>query len=223
MDKNLNFEYISNSEESRKYYSKVIDELNINSGTLIDFGCGMGQLSILASKRATNCKILGIDLNPPQTVEISGKLEFVQGGLEDLDAILCKENVSYLIFSNCIQYLNINEVNRIVARHMSIQKVFISTAFSKFYWIRFIQAIKKMRLREIIRYFLLLLKSSLVPYFLYANSEREKPPSFRQINAGREAAGLSLVNAFYADIWGDKYPWIGNRNILNCYLFTRKN
>ena len=200
--------------------------MKISSGKLIDFGCGGGQLAILASKISPNCKVIGIDLNPPtlsskQVDGLSENLEFVRGGLEELDAILYKDNVRYLIFSNCIQYLNICQVNEIIARHPSIQKVFISTAFSKFYWIRFTQAVKQARLREILRYILLLVKSSLIPYLFYAKSKREKPPSFRLINEGMKESRFSLSKSFDHDIWGDKYPWIGNRNLLKCFLFMR--
>lgn len=225
MDSHLNFESISNSAESSRYYSRVIDELKTTHGTLIDFGCGGGQLAVLASK--SNRKVIGIDLDPPtlskeQAADLSGNLEFVRGGLEQLDAILAKEDAEYLIFSNCIQYLNVCKVSEIIARHTSLEKVFISTVLNRYYWERLTGAVKQSHLHEVLRYALLLIKGSVIPYPIYAHSKREKPPSLRLIHSGMTAAGFALSNSFSFDIWGEQSAWVGNRDSFMCFLFERE-
>ncbi len=225
MGSHLNFDNISSSEESSKYYSRVIDELKVTRGTLIDFGCGSGQLAVLASK--ANCKVVGIDLNPPilskkQAAELSGSLEFVRGGLEQLDAILAKEGAEYLVFSNCIQYLNIGRVMEIIARHACLKKVFISTVLNRYYRERLIRAVKQVHPHEALRYALLLIKGSIVPYPIYANSKNEKPPSLRLIDAGMSAAKFGLSSSFSFDIWGGQPAWIGNLDLFVCFLFERE-
>lgn len=225
MSAHLNFDDISNSDESSQYYSKVVNELKLTRGTLVDFGCGNGQLALLASK--ANCRVVGIDLNLPiiskkQGADLLGGVEFVCGGLEKLDATLAKEGAEYLVFSNCIQYLNIERVMEIIAKHSSLKKVFISTVLNRYYRERLNRAIKQVHPHEFLRYLLLLIKSSFVPYKFYAYAKSEKPPSLRLIDTGMSAAGFELSNSFFFDIWGDKSAWVGNLDLFVCRLYERE-
>ena len=127
------------------------------------------------------------------------------------------------IAGNKIKLVNkdINKVNEIVAKHASLKIVFISTHLNRYYFYRFVGAVKQVNFREVLRYALLLVQAKIIPYQFYAHFKREKPPALRLINSGISAAGFSIKNSFLFDIWGEASGWSGNRDLLLCLLFER--
>lgn len=110
---------------------KKIDDLIDSRKTVIDIGCGTGELVFRLAKKSIN--VLGIDTNTEMIkyAREKGKrlkiqnIEFKKIDAVDIDQIISKKSFDYAIFSMFFHQLNSGEANRILKTVLRIMKFII--------------------------------------------------------------------------------------------------